>query len=107
MKYEVRKSSIHGQRLFATKEISNLELLGYFKWRFCKTDAERDGDNVITMSNGTALFMSCDLKYINHSDNPNVILSEDFSVCAIRDINIGEEILYRHGSKPRKQKNDQ
>jgi len=41
-----------------------------------------------------AVEVTCDLKFINHSDRPNACYYDDLSVVALRDIETGEEITH-------------
>ena len=41
--------------------------------------------------------VKCDLRYINHSDTPNAAYYDDLEVCAVRDIEPGEEITHNYG----------
>jgi SET domain-containing protein len=40
--------------------------------------------------------VSCNLKYINHADNPNACYYDDLTVAAIRDISANEEITHNY-----------
>ena len=53
---------------------------------------------VETMCSGWARKMEfhvqCDLRYINHSDEPNAVYFDTLEVCALTDIAPGEEITH-------------
>ena len=38
----------------------------------------------------------CNLKYINHSEKPNVVFYDDLTLVAIRDIKPGEELTHKY-----------
>ena len=41
--------------------------------------------------------VKCDLRFINHSGEPNAIYYDDFTVVALKDIQKGEELLHDYG----------
>lgn len=82
-------SEIHGRGLFAKDALENLSLI-------CE-------EVVKTLSPNSAVVFNGPLRWVNHSVNPNAVLSPNFDLrtgvltlklIAIRDIAIGEEITY-------------
>jgi len=39
----------------------------------------------------------CDLRFTNHSDQPNVVYYDSLRVVALRDIDVDEELTYNYG----------
>lgn len=89
----IANSPIHGKGLFATSAIEQGTILG--KIRGIRT--VRDDSYVLWLSDSIGVRMLCKYKYINHSDNPNVVLYDTLEVCALRDIQAGEEITHDYG----------
>ena len=54
----------------------------------------RDGAHVLWLDETRGVEVTCDLKYINHSDRPNACYYDDLSVVALRDIEPDEEITH-------------
>ena len=90
----VTESSIHGKGLFARKAIDRDTVIGHLKGKPTK----KDGLHVLWLNDETGFKVSCDLKYINHSDTPNACYYDDLSVVALRDINADEEITHNYGA---------
>jgi SET domain-containing protein len=90
----VSDSHIHGQGLFAKINIPKDTVIGTLQGKPCK----RDGPYVIWLSETQGFKVSCDLKYINHSDNPNACYYDDLSVVALRGIKAHEEITHNYES---------
>ncbi len=89
--YKVKKSPIHGRGLFSTKKIKADTLLGY-----CKTKpTKKDGAYTLWTEDGPVKVV-CDLRFINHSDKPNVAYYDDLSVMTLRDIAPGEELTHNY-----------
>ena len=86
----VGPSDIHGQGLFAKSRIEGGSIIGYLEGRPCTVD----GDHVLWISETQGIEVLCDLRYINHSDQPNACYYDDLSVVALRDIASGEEITH-------------
>ena len=86
----VGPSDIHGQGLFAKSTIKRGSVIGYLEGRPCTID----GDHVLWISETQGIEVLCDLRYINHSDQPNACYYDDLSVVALRDIACGEEITH-------------
>lgn len=93
--YRVAKSALHGKGLFAARKIASGELLGY-----CKTRKVKEaGIHTLTLDDGRLFDVSCSLKYINHAKTANVSYYDDFSVVALQNINVGEELLHDYGDE--------
>lgn len=88
----VALSDIHGQGLFARQLIKKNTLLGYLTGQ--PTDS--DGMYVLWINGTDGFEVSCDLKYINHSDTPNACYYDDQSVMTLRDIQPDEEITHNY-----------
>ena len=93
-KIYVKKSSIHGQGLFAKEKIKTGELIGVVKGK--PTDI--DGPYVLWIDGVKGFEVSCQLRFINHSDNPNAVYYNTLEVCALRDISADEEITHNYSS---------
>ena len=90
----VAPSPIHGKGLFAEKHISAGSVIGRVQGIPCQSD----GSHVLWISASEAIEVTCDLRYINHSDKPNACYYDDLSVVALRDIPPGEEITHNYAS---------
>lgn len=90
----VANSEIHGKGLFAACRISAGSIIGWLRTR----PARRDGAHVLWLGETRAVEVTCDLKYINHSDRPNACYYDDLSVVALRNIEAGEEITHDYAS---------
>lgn len=88
----VAESDIHGKGLFAVKEINKGTVIGYLSGN----ETSVDGMYVLWLDHETGFEVSCNLRYINHSDQPNACYYDDKSVVAIRDIHAGEEITHNY-----------
>ena len=86
----VAPSAIHGQGLFAARRIERGSIIGYLEGRPC----DNDGPHVLWISDTRGIEVICDLRYINHSDQPNACYYDDLSVVALRDIAPHEEITH-------------
>lgn len=86
------KSRIHGMGLFARKRILKDTVIGYLQGEL----TDRNGIHVLWLDEETGFKVSCDLKYINHSDSPNACYFNDKSVVALRDIAVDEEITHNY-----------
>lgn len=95
MKTVVKRSKIHGRGLFAAKFISKGDVLGV-----CTTRRTRDPNNptmyTLFLDEATdhCVDVTCDFKFINHSDQPNVIYYDDLVVTALKDIEQGAELTH-------------
>jgi hypothetical protein len=90
----VKKSKIHGQGLFAKKDIKAGEIIGEVKGK----PTSKDGPYVLWMGENKKGFeVSCILKYINHHRKANACYYDDLTVVALKNIRKGEEITHNYG----------
>lgn len=87
-------SKIHGKGLFANTAIGSGTVIGWLNGKPCCSD----GTYVLWISEHQGIEVLCDLRYINHSDNPNACYYDDLSVIALRDIAPHEEITHDYNS---------
>jgi hypothetical protein len=92
--FYVADSAIHGKGLFANTTIPGGATIGWLNGKPCSTD----GDYVLWISERKGIEVLCDLRYINHSDEPNACYYDDLSVVALRDIDPYEEITHNYAS---------
>lgn len=90
---EVKESPLHGRGLFARTFIPADTVLGELIVEPAG-DHELDGPYVLWVEGNTPVKVTCDLRFINHSDTPNAAYYDDLTVVALRDIQPGEEILH-------------
>ncbi len=88
----VAKSSIHGKGLFAKKHIGAGELIGVIEGK----PATADGDYVLWLDEEQGVRVCCNLRFINHSEEPNAAYYDSLEVCALTDILPGEEITHNY-----------
>ncbi len=89
---KVKESSIHGKGLFSAKNICKDTVIGK-----CEVENTKKS-NMYTLWVGDKPFdVKCDLRFINHSEEPNIVYYDDFTVVALRDISEGEELLHNYG----------
>lgn len=91
----VTTSRIHGKGLFARKRIKAGALIGQIEAR----PATADGPYVLWLTEREAVEVQCQLRYINHSDEPNAIYYDTLEVIALRDIKRDEEITHNYDSE--------
>src|SRR4030067_3660931 len=91
----VTTSTIHGKGLFARKRIKAGTLIGQIEAR----PANADGPYVLWLTQRKAVEVQCQLKYINHSDEPNAIYYDTLEGIALRDIQRDEEITHNYDSE--------
>ena len=91
----VTASNIHGKGLFARKRIRAGTLIGQVDAR----PTSIDGPYVLWLTQSEGVEVRCQLKYINHSDEPNAIYYDTLEVVALRDIRRGEEITHNYDSE--------
>jgi hypothetical protein len=90
----IADSLIHGKGLFAGAHVPAGTVIGWLQGIPCK----RDGSHVLWLSADEAIEVTCDLRYINHADDPNACYYDDLSVVALRDIHPQEEITHDYAS---------
>lgn len=88
--FYVDDSPIHGKGLFARKHISAGEIIGVIKG----VPTTTDGEYVLWVDKNEGYHVKCDLRFINHSDEPNAVYFDTLEVCALKDISPGEEITH-------------
>lgn len=88
----VKKSKIHGRGLFASDVITKGECIGIVQGN----ETKKDGDHVLWVTDDAGLNMTCDLRYINHAEKPNVCLYDTLEVVALKKIQPGEEITHNY-----------
>ena len=86
----VKKSPIHGLGLFANKRIRSGAIIGRIEGRL----ANKNGPHVLWITEKVGIEVLNDLRYINHSDEPNACYYDDATVVALRTIQPGEEITH-------------
>jgi len=90
----VATSAIHGKGLFASTSIPGGTIIGRLNGKPCSTD----GDYILWINEREGIEVLCELRYINHSDEPNACYYDDLSVVALRDIEPHEEITHNYNS---------
>jgi len=90
----VAASAIHGKGLFANSAIAGGDIIGWLNGKPCSTD----GAYVLWIGERQGIEVLCDLRYINHADDPNACYYDDLSVVALRDIEPHEEITHNYNS---------
>jgi len=93
---EVRESGIHGRGCFASRDIKEGEVVGCMDTQ----PATRNGTYVLWVDDEPHRVL-CDLRFINHSSEPNCELHiyDEVEVVAIRDISVGEELTWHYGEE--------
>ena len=94
IKYYVAESSIHGKGLFARERIESGTVIGWITG----VPSDVDGSHVLWLSENEGIEVTCDLRYINHSDQPNACYYDDRSVVALTDIQPDDEITHNYSS---------
>jgi SET domain-containing protein len=90
----VKDSKIHGKGLFASGSIPAGRIIGWLRGN----PSNIDGPYVLWIGEYQGIEVLCNLKYINHSDDPNACYYDDLSVVALRDIEPNEEITHNYYS---------
>jgi len=90
----VADSPIHGKGLFAGTHIQAGTVIGWIRG----TPSQVDGSHVLWINADEAVEVTCDLRYINHSDHPNACYYDDLSVVALCDIEPHTEITHNYAS---------
>lgn len=88
----VDESSIHGKGLFAKTHIVAGEVIGVASGEA----TDQDGPYVLWINDEIGLHVQCDMRFINHSDEPNACYYDNLEVCALKDIAPGEEITHNY-----------
>lgn len=90
--FAVRESPIHGRGLFSLRNITQGEILGIAAT--VATDVE--SDHSIWVHDQEHREMVCGFRFINHADEPNVIIYDDLSIVALKDIAAEEELTHNY-----------
>ncbi|MEM6257943.1 MAG: SET domain-containing protein [Planctomycetota bacterium] len=93
--FEVKESPLHGRGLFATTRIPEGTIIGWLKTKKAKK-SKLNGPYILWVGGKKPVRVTCDLRFINHSNEPNACYYDDLSVMAVRDITPGEEILHNY-----------
>ncbi len=88
----VDNSPIHGKGLFARRHIRAGDTIGIIEGIPTSTN----GDHVLWLDNENAILVKCDFRFVNHSDEPNAVYYDNLEVCALTDIEPGEEITHNY-----------
>jgi len=88
----VDDSPIHGKGLFARCDILKGSIIGVVKG----VVAKKDGPYVLWLNEEQGIRVRCNLRYINHSKQPNAAYYDTLEVIALRDIRRGEEITHNY-----------
>lgn len=93
--FEVKESPLHGRGLFATKHIPEDTVIGRLVAEPAP-DHELDGPYILWVDGDKPVRVTCDMRFVNHSDMPNAAYFDDLSVMSLRDIEPGEEIVHNY-----------
>ena len=94
------ESKIHLIGLFSAHDIEAGSIIGCFHSSPpSNKQILEDGPYLIHFDEEDKRYMTCGFRYINHSENPNVILYDDSTVVALRDIREGEELTSEYGQE--------
>ena len=88
----VGPSPIHGLGLFAARAIPVETVIG----RLEGVLTDEDGVHVVWISDDLAVELTNDLRYINHSPDPNAALTE-LGLVTLRAVEAGEELTHDYG----------
>lgn len=88
----VDESSIHGKGLFALCDIPKGTILGVVKG----VRTKQDGPYVLWLSADEGIRVRGNLRFINHSEKPNVAYYDSLEVIALRRIRRGEELTHNY-----------
>lgn len=88
----IKASAIHGRGLFARQFIPAGTLIGQCEG-YTTTE---DGDYVLWLDEVTGFRVTNDMRFINHSSEPNAVYYDDLTVVALRDIMPDEEITHHY-----------
>lgn len=90
----IADSRIHGKGLFASTFIPAGTRIGVVQG----VPTTTDGEHVLWIDDNRGIRVQCELRYINHSQIPNAVYYDTLEVCALRDIQAGEEITHDYGA---------
>lgn len=93
--FEVKESPLHGRGLFATSPIPADTIISWLQTEPAE-DHELDGPYVLWVNGEQPVRVTCDMRFINHSNEPNTAYFDDLSVMSLRAIEPGEELLHNY-----------
>lgn len=88
----VEPSPIHGLGLFAGRALPAEAVVGRLEGIL----TDEDGTHVLWLSEELAVEITNDLRYVNHSDDPNCELT-DLGLVTLRPVAEGEELTHDYG----------
>ncbi len=88
----VGPSAIHGLGLFAAAPLAAEVVVG----RLEGVLTDEDGMHVLWLSDDLAIELTNDLRYVNHSGDPNGALT-DLGLVTLRPVDPGEELTHDYG----------
>lgn len=95
--YYVAESAIHGHGLFARKKIKRDTLIGHFEGR----SVDEDGTHVLWIEDDdgswTGTLVENEIRFANHSKEPNAGVFNGDELWSMRKIRKGEEITFDYG----------
>lgn len=98
--YEVKNSKLHGKGLFAATPIKKGTLIGELIYRDATwREVEAEDMYVLWIEEDEPVYVTCEMRFINHSAKPNAAYFDDATVTAIRDILPGEEITHDYSGE--------
>ncbi|MEM7324807.1 MAG: SET domain-containing protein-lysine N-methyltransferase [Actinomycetota bacterium] len=88
----VGPSAIHGLGLFAERALDGDAIVGRLEGIL----TDDDGTHVLWLSDTLAIDISNDLRFVNHSHDPNCVFTE-LGLFTLRSIEPGEELTHDYG----------
>ncbi|MEM9563518.1 MAG: SET domain-containing protein [Actinomycetota bacterium] len=88
----VEPSPIHGLGLFVCEPLAADTVVG----RLEGVLTDEDGMHVLWLSDELAIELTNDLRYVNHSDDPNAALTE-LGLVTLHPVEPGEELTHDYG----------
>ncbi len=91
----VKKSKICGRGIFAKEAINSGTKIGIFKGKIIsetKNNLKKYSDYLLSISYTKAILVKNDLKFTNHSCDPNCGVKDGIILTAIKNIKKGEEL---------------
>jgi len=90
--FSVKPSGIHGHGLFASEIIKKGAVIGHLEGEH----TQEDGPHVLWIDDERGLRVTNDLRFINHSAQPNAVYFDDLTVVALKTIQPGQEITHNY-----------
>ena len=78
--------------LFARRHIKAGDIIGIIDG----VSTSSNGEHVLWLDENNGIQVRCELRFINHSDTPNAVYYDNLEVCALTDIEPGEEITHNY-----------